>query len=136
MDMQRLKRDLTRREGLRLELYDDHLGYKTIGVGRCIELRGISETTAMQMLDEDIDIVITELKQNLPWFDDMPEVVQECLVDLGFNLGVPRLMQFQLTLGFLQAHKFQEAAEELLRSRYATQVPNRANEIAEMIGNA
>lgn len=135
MDMERLKRDITRREGLRLHVYDDHLGNPTIGVGRLLS-RGISETTAMQMLEEDIDIVLNELKQKLPWFDEMPEVVQECLVDLGFNLGVPRLMQFQLTLGFLQAHKFQEAAEELLRSRYATQVPNRANEIAEMIGNA
>lgn len=135
MDMERLKRDITRREGLRLHVYDDHLGNPTIGVGRLLS-RGISETTAMQMLEEDIDIVLNELKQKLPWFDEMPEVVQECLVDLGFNLGVPRLMQFQLTLGFLQAHKWQEAAEELLRSRYATQVPNRANEIAEMIGNA
>ena len=135
MDMERLKRDITRREGLRLFVYDDHLGNPTIGVGRLLS-RGISETTAMQMLEEDIDIVLNELKHKLPWFDEMPEVVQECLVDLGFNLGVPRLMQFQLTLGFLQAHKFQEAAEELLRSRYATQVPNRANEIAEMIGNA
>lgn len=135
MDMERLKRDITRREGLRLHVYDDHLGNPTIGVGRLLS-RGITETTAMQMLEEDIDIVLNELKQKLPWFDEMPEVVQECLVDLGFNLGVPRLMQFQLTLGFLQAHKFQEAAEELLRSRYATQVPNRANEIAEMIGNA
>ena len=135
MDMERLKRDITRREGLRLHVYDDHLGNPTIGVGRLLS-RGISETTAMQMLEEDIDIVLNGLKHKLPWFDEMPEVVQECLVDLGFNLGVPRLMQFQLTLGFLQAHKFQEAAEELLRSRYATQVPNRANEIAEMIGNA
>ena len=135
MDMERLKRDITRREGLRLFVYDDHLGNPTIGVGRLLS-RGISETTAMQMLEEDIDIVLNELTQKLPWFDEMPEVVQECLVDLGFNLGVPRLMQFQLTLGFLQAHKWQEAAEELLRSRYATQVPNRANEIAEMIGNA
>ena len=135
MDLERLKRDITRREGLRLHVYDDHLGNPTIGVGRLLS-RGISETTAMQMLEEDIDIVLNELKQKLPWFHEMPEVVQECLVDLGFNLGVPRLMQFQLTLGFLQAHKWQEAAEELLRSRYATQVPNRANEIAEMIGNA
>ena len=135
MDMERLKRDITRREGLRLHVYDDHLGNPTIGVGRLLS-RGITETTAMQMLEEDIDIVLNDLTQKLPWFDEMPEVVQECLVDLGFNLGVPRLMQFQLTLGFLQAHKFQEAAEELLRSRYATQVPNRANEIAEMIGNA
>ena len=135
MDMQRLKRDITRREGLRLNVYDDHLGNPTIGVGRLLS-RGISKTTAMQMLEEDINIVQTELKQNLPWFDDMPEVVQECLIDLGFNLGVPRLLSFKLTLGFLQAHKFPEAAEELLRSRYATQVPNRANEIAELIGNA
>ena len=135
MDMERLKRDITRREGLRLVVYDDHLGNPTIGVGRLLS-RGISETTAMQMLEEDIDIVLTELKQNLPWFNEMPEGVQEALVDLGFNLGVPRLLQFQLTLGFLQAHKFVDAAEELLRSRYATQVPNRANEIAELIGNA
>ena len=73
----------------------------------------------MQMLEEDIDIVLTELKQNLPWFDDMPEHIQEALVDLGFNLGVPRLMKFELTLGFLQKRKFEDAAEELLKSRYA-----------------
>ena len=66
----------------------------------------------------------------------MPERVQEALVDLGFNLGVPRLMKFELTLGFLQKRKFVDAAEELLNSRYATQVPNRALEIAKVIANA
>ena len=135
MDMERLKRDITRREGLRLEVYDDHLGNPTIGVGRLLS-RGITETTAMQMLEEDIDIVLNELKEQLPWFDDMPERVQEALVDLGFNLGVPRLMKFELTLGFLQKRKFVDAAEELLNSRYATQVPNRALEIAKVIANA
>ena len=135
MDMERLKSDITRREGLRLHVYDDHLGNPTIGVGRLLS-RGISETTAMQMLEEDIDIVLKELQQNLPWFHEMPEAVQEALVDLGFNLGVPRLMQFKLTLGYLQAHKFIDAAEELLRSRYATQVPNRATEIADQIAYA
>jgi len=135
MDMERLKRDITRREGLRLEVYDDHLGNPTIGVGRLLS-RGITETTAMQMLEEDIDIVLNELKEKLPWFDEMPERVQEALVDLGFNLGVPRLMKFELTLGFLQKRKFVDAAEELLNSRYATQVPNRALEIAKVIANA
>lgn len=136
MDIERLKRDITRREGLRLELYDDHLGFKTIGVGRCIELRGISEATAMQMLDEDINIAVSELKQNLSWFDDMPETVQECLVDLAFNMGVPKLMKFKITLGLLEAHQFKEASAELLRSQYASQVPNRAIEIAELIAEA
>ena len=135
MDMERLKRDITRREGLRLHVYDDHLGNPTIGVGRLLS-RGITETTAMQMLEEDIFIVLNELKQKLPWFDEMPERVQEALVDLGFNLGVPRLMKFELTLGFLQKRKFVDAAEELLNSRYATQVPNRALEIAKVIANA
>ena len=133
MDLERLKRDIKRREGCSLHVYDDHLGNPTLGVGRLLS-RGISEATAMQMLEEDIDIVLTELKQNLPWFDDMPMHIQEALVDLGFNLGVPNLLKFKLTLGFIQAYKFEEAAAELLNSRYAEQVPNRAKEISEQIG--
>ena len=135
MDLERLKRDIKRREGCSLHVYDDHLGNPTLGVGRLLS-RGISEATAMQMLEEDIDIVLTELKQNLPWFDDMPEHIQEALVDLGFNLGVPNLLKFKLTLGLLQAHQFEEAAVELLNSRYAEQVPNRAKEISEQIRGA
>jgi lysozyme len=135
MDMERLKSDITRREGLSLHVYDDHLGNPTIGVGRLLS-RGISKTTAMQMLEEDIDIVLKELQQNLPWFDAMPEAVQESLCDLGFNLGVPRLLKFKLTLGLLEAHQYKAAADELLNSRYATQVPNRAAEIAEQLRNA
>ena len=136
MDMDRLKRDITRREGLRLDMYPDHLGYWTVGVGHNIQERGISHEVAMLMLEEDLDVALGELKQNLSWFDEMPETIQECLCDLAFNMGVPRLMQFRKTLANLRAMDWSAAADELLDSKYAAQVPNRAKEIAGLIRNA
>ena len=63
----------------------------------------------------------------------MPGPVQEALVNLVFNMGINRLMQFKKTLGYLRHGEFEEAADELLDSRYARQVPSRAQEVSDMI---
>jgi lysozyme len=66
----------------------------------------------------------------------MPQQVQEALVNLSFNMGIPRLMQFKKTLALLREGDFESAADELLDSRYAEQVGRRALEIADMIRTA
>jgi len=133
MNKTRLKNTLVRHEGLRLEPYLCTSGKCTIGVGRNIEDRGISKETAMQMLDEDIELCLQELMERLNYFEKLPEEVQETLVNLCFNMGISRLMKFKLMLGAIEAGKYDLAAKELLSSRYATQVGKRAEELADIL---
>ena len=136
MDIEKLKQTLIIDEGLKLKLYLDHLGIETIGVGRNLRDRGISEEKAMQMLDEDIEIIQHELSQNLPFYDEMPEAVQLALCNLCFNMGISRLLQFKKTLQHLKNKEFGKASDELLDSRYATQLPNRSKRVADLIRSA
>ena len=140
MDINKIKRNLVFEEGLKLMPYTCTAGKLTIGVGRNIEDRGISEDTAMQMLEEDIDIILGELKVAIKHFDEYPEDVQFTLVDLAFNLGLPKLLTFTLTLKYLeeglQTGNYTKAAVELMNSAYAKQVPNRARRNHDRIFNA
>ena len=135
MDMKAVRERLIEHEGLKLEMYKCTSDYWTIGVGRNIETRGISIETAMQMLDEDIEIVHTELQSTLEGFSDMPIPVQEALVDLAFNMGTPTLRSFKRCLQALKEREWAIASDELLDSRYAKQVGQRAITIANMIRN-
>tara|TARA_B110000208_G_C11620487_1_gene377045 strand:+ start:94 stop:504 length:411 start_codon:yes stop_codon:yes gene_type:complete len=136
MDMERLRKTITRHEGARLEMYQDSLGIWTIGVGHNIQEKGISDRVMNLMLEEDLHEAIDEVERNVSFFTEMPEQVQEALVNLSFNMGIPRLMQFKKTLAYLREGDFTSAASELLDSRYATQVGERAIEIADMIRTA
>lgn len=136
MDMDRIRTTLIRHEGIELKPYRCTSDKLTIGVGRNLDDNGISHETAMQMLTEDIDASIEDLRRNLNWFDEAPVPVQEALINLVFNMGIARLMQFRKTLIHLRNAKWEEAAVELLDSRYATQVGRRANEVADMIRSA
>jgi len=136
MNIERLRETITRHEGSRLNMYQDTLGIWTIGVGHNIQEKGISPAVMELMLDEDIEEAIVELKRSVSFFSKMPEQVQEALVNLSFNMGIPRLMQFKKTLAYLRDGDFEAAADELLDSRYAEQVGRRADEVADMIRSA
>ena len=133
MDMVAVRNRLMEHEGIELKPYRCTSDKLTIGVGRNIEDRGISMETAMQMLDEDIDIVMDELQKAVPGWEDMPSNFREALVDLAFNMGVPRLMQFKKMLASLAAGDGDNGAVELLDSRYANQVGKRAHNIAALL---
>jgi len=63
----------------------------------------------------------------------MPEIVQESLVDLAFNMGTPTLMKFKATVAALNSQQWAIAADELLDSRYARQTGQRAQTISDNI---
>lgn len=133
MNREAVRKRLIEEEGLRLFPYTCTANKITLGVGRNIEDRGISDITAMQMLDEDIDLCVHELEKNISWWDEAPAGIQEVLIDLCFNMGISRLMLFSKTLQHLSHGEMDKAADELLNSRYATMVPNRANRNADII---
>jgi len=142
MNKNRLRQNLIREEGLELKPYycTAEPPKLTIGVGRNIEDRGISEETAYHMLDEDIDLCIDELKVGIRRFEDYPEAIQETLVDLCFNMGIGRLLKFSRTLAYLEegleTDNYTKAAVELMNSNYAKQLPARAKRNHDRIFNA
>ncbi len=129
---------LIRHEGLRLKPYTCTAGKMTIGVGRNLDDNGITEAEAMNMLDRDIAVTTATLRDEFPWFADLDRTRKDAVISLGFNLGVPRLKGFKKFLGAMEAKDYEMAATEDLDSKWATQVGQRAIELAGMIrtGNA
>lgn len=130
--LNQLKRD----EGFRSSVYQDSLGYWTIGYGRLVDSRknsGISVQEGTVLLENDIGRVIQSLDLTLPWWRDLDDVRQHVLINMAFNLGIHGLLGFKNTLARIKAGLFKEAAENMLKSLWATQVPNRAYRLSEMM---
>ena len=66
---------------------------------------------------------------------DLNETRQMCLVDMGFNLGVPRLMKFKNMWEAIERQDFEWASAEMLNSRWAKQVGRRADNLAKAMEN-
>ena len=150
-DKSKLIEKLIVHEGLRLQVYKDTLGIDTIGIGRNLEDRGISkeeldeldiptidhiyeygitEADAMALAENDVQIVEEELLRAHPCVDRLDSVRQLILVDMAFNMGVPRLCKFKKMWAAIHENKFDVAAKEMLDSRWANQVKSRATKLA------
>ena len=137
MNLDNMREMLIANEGLSLKLYKCTAGITSIGVGRAIQTRGISEDEAMFMLTNDIEICIAALDKHYPWWKRLSEARQEVMVDLMFNLGESRLAKFVQFLQSMETASSTEdyavAAEHLLDSLYAKQLPGRSKRNAEII---
>jgi lysozyme len=126
---------LKREEGYSPHCYICTAGAHTVGYGRNVDADGgigISEDEADYLLRNDIERTIEEC-QRWAWFDDLDPPRQSVVVQLAFQLGYPRLSGFNLMLSALSRQDYETAAIELLDSRFATQVPERANRLAEQL---
>ncbi len=132
-----LIKQLTVHEGLRLKPYRCTAGKLTIGIGRNLDDRGITEAEAQLMLRNDIAHVTDQLKDRLPWFDDgrLSWTRQKVLIDMAFNLGIDGLLGFRKTLAYVEAGRYAEASAEMLSSRWATQVGERARRLSRMMAS-
>jgi lysozyme len=128
-----LVEQLVLHEGLRLTPYVDTVGKITIGIGRNLTDRGITEAQAYAWLDEDIAVAVRELTARFPWFAALDEIRRRVLIDMHINLGMQRLKGFRQFLGYVEAQDYRKAAEEMLASRWATQVGGRATRLAGMM---
>lgn len=141
-----LRDDIARHEGLRLVPYRDTLGYWTIGYGHCISpnpqlLASEAEKRvaplpwtkdrAEQQLDLDIAHTKLELFKQAPWIEQWPPQVQEALIEMAFQMGVGGVLQFRTMLSRLAAEDYDGARQAALDSRWATQTPERAQEVVE-----
>tara|TARA_R100001440_G_scaffold10219_1_gene18679 strand:+ start:1316 stop:1756 length:441 start_codon:yes stop_codon:yes gene_type:complete len=145
MDKNKLVEELIKDEGYKYEIYLDHLGYPTFGVGHLVletdEEHGqpvgtpVSEQRILECLNNDIDIVCKELDQNMSWWNELDDTRQRVLANMAFNLGLPRLGKFKKFLAAVQEQDWEKAAVEMMDSKWATQVGDRAVRLREKMLN-
>jgi len=117
----------------RLKPYRDSVGKLTIGYGRNLDDRGITEVEALYLLHNDVVEVEHDLDQHLPWWRGLDDVRQRVLADMAFNMGLAGLLTFHQTIAFIQAGQYPAASAGMLNSRWARQVGRRARRLAQMM---
>lgn len=130
---QKLKGLLTQDETYKQFPYTDTTGHLTIGIGRNLVDRGISLTEALYLLDDDISYFYGKLSYHLPFFIKLSEARQIALVNMCFTLGMQGFLNFRQMIVALEANDFERAAKEMLESKWAAQVGERANRLALII---
>ncbi len=120
-------------EGLRLHPYQCPADKTTIGYGRNLDDKGITEAEAEYLLANDVSEVSIELHRQLPFMYELDDARRAVLIDMAFNMGVAGLLKFQKTLAHVEQGDYQKAAIEMFDSRWASQVGRRANRLADMM---
>lgn len=144
-----LIKELRRDEGERLIAYRDSLGYWTIGIGHLldpikganpapfgIDLRHGTPITRAQseiLLLSDIKEKAAELDRRILWWRNLSDARQRVLLNMAFNLGVDGLLSFKKTLASISVGDFESAKRGMLGSKWASQVGERAQRLADMM---
>ena len=139
----RLQNLIIQLEGLKFKVYDDATGlpivpgytvkgHPTIGVGRALDTHGLSKEEAMFLCEADILSAVTDAK-SFWWFDSLAEARQAVVVSMVFNLGLGGFKEFQGMINALSVGDYPKAASEMLNSRWASELPNRVQELAQIM---
>ena len=145
MDIEKLREQLEIDEGVVHEIYLDHLGYPTFGIGHLVTDDDpeygadvgtkVDEARCIEAFNEDVESVIKDCKILYSDFDDLPEEVQQIVANMMFNMGRPRLSKFKGMKRGVDAKDWNAAADEMVDSAWYRQVTNRANRLVEGMRN-
>jgi len=145
MNIDKLREDLKIDEGVKYEIYLDHLGLPTCGIGHLIKDTDpehglpigaeIPEERVNELFEEDLKITVDECKLIYDDFDDLPEEVQHIIANMMFNMGRPRLSRFHRMKQAVDSRDWQEASVQMKDSRWYKQVTNRAERLCERMRN-
>lgn len=124
---------LIAQEGKRLKPYVDSVGKWTIGVGRNLMDRGISEEECQAMLDHDIADAIDDARALVPDYETLSRPRQMVLISMAFNLGRTRLARFVKFLDAVNRRDFEDAAQEMQLSNWYNHVRLRGVTLVAMM---
>ena len=127
-----LKDHIKEYEGLSNVLYKCTSNKVSIGYGRNLEDVGISKDEAEYLLKNDIDIALDEVSEHFD-MPNLPEPAQIVLVDMCFNMGISRLLNFRNMIKAMEQDDWDKAADELLDSKSAAQTKRRARMNASLL---
>jgi len=122
----KIKKHIKRYEGFVSLVYDCPAGYASVGYGRNLETKGITKEEAEYLLLNDIQDSVNFLSKKFSNFDNFPDFAKIALIDMHFNLGSKGLSNFKKMCKAVKEENWELASQELLDSKYATQVKKRA----------
>ena len=145
MNLEKLREELEIDEGCKYEIYLDHLGYPTFGIGHLItdddpeygwEVGASIDTVRVyETFEQDIEGVLSDCSKLYSDFGDLPEEAQRVIANMMFNMGYTRLSKFKNMKVSVDARNWDIAADEMVDSRWYYQVPNRAKRLVERMRN-
>jgi lysozyme len=133
MDFKKTKDLIVKHEGLRLKAYTCPAGKITIGVGRNLEDKGISEEEADFLLHNDIMECMADMPKIFWNWNHLNDEQKMAMIDMRFNLGPVRFRQFRNMIEAVKAGDFKKAAEEMRDSQWYKQVGKRADNLIKMM---
>ena len=141
MDVEKLREELERDEGCVYNIYLDHLGYRTFGIGHLVRESDpenglqvgamVSEDRVKEAFESDINTVLRDCNKLYSDFHYLPEEAQRVIANMMFNLGYPRYSKFKLMIKGIKDKNYDEAAKQMKQSRWYNQVTNRAERLIE-----
>lgn len=131
--LERLKGLLILEEGYRQFPYQDTKGILTIGIGRNLIKNGITKEEAIYLLGNDIYLAEVLLIAHVPLYIHLSDVRKAVLIDMVFNLGINKFLDFKNMIAALNQEDYETVAKEMLESEWASQVGERANRLATMM---
>ena len=139
MNIEQLRKELEVDEGVKYEIYNDHLGYPTFGIGHLVRDTDpeagaalgtpVSEDRVIEAFNQDVETVLSDCNTLYDDFGDLPEEAQLIIANMMFNLGRPRLSKFKGMKAGVDARDWKKAADEMVDSAWYRQVPNRAGRL-------
>ena len=141
MNLDTLRKQLEIDQGIKHDIYLDHLGLPTFGIGHLITDAdpesgqevgtAISDERVRQAFEADVVSVIEDCNKLYNDFDELPEEVQQIIANMMFNMGRTRLSKFRGMKRGVDARDWDAAADEMVDSRWYRQVTNRADRLVQ-----
>ena len=141
MDLEKLREELEIDEGCKYEIYLDHLGYSTFGIGHLITEddpeydwevgTSIDTYRVHEAFKDDVQSVLTDCEKLYVQWEHLPEEAQRVIANMMFNMGRTRLSKFRGMKRGVDARDWNTAADEMVDSRWYHQVTNRAKRLVE-----
>ena len=145
MNMEKLQEELENDEGCKYEIYNDHLGYPTFGIGHLIldsdpehgSSTGteVSEDRVKEAFENDVVGVVSDCETLYPDFEELPEEAQRIIANMMFNMGRTRLSKFKGMKYGVNTRDWNMAADEMVDSSWYKQVTNRADRLVTRMRN-
>ena len=143
MNIEQLREQLEVDEGCVYEIYNDHLGYPTFGIGHLVTESDpeqgqslgttVSSERVAEAFESDIQSVLRDCNVLYSDFHNLPEEAQQVIANMMFNLGRPRLSKFAGMKRGVDARDWNQAADEMVDSNWYRQVTNRADRLVERV---
>ena len=141
MNLENLRDQLEVDEGVRYNIYLDHLGYPTFGIGHLVISNdpesgqavgtSVSKERVGECFEQDVLSVIKDCHKLYDDFDELPEEAQQIIANMMFNMGYTRLSKFRGMKRGVDARNWNAAADEMVDSRWYRQVTKRANRLVQ-----